>query len=112
MKKIMMPVAVAVLFFISCKGNSYTMETTYKATKTNGDSTMTTRNQSISADSDSLAYIKANEEFNKLPAKENSDGMPFKFLVKNSKGVVVPAPGIDTSADNNKLMYPNQKSPN
>jgi len=114
MKKLSILISFSMVVLISCNSkNSYTMETVYKETKAGGDSVMVTKNETISADSDSLAYLEAQKQFNELVGKmpNNNNGMPVSFLLKNSKGAVISAAGLDSTKDKESNMYPNQKSP-
>lgn len=110
MKKLSILVSLPVLLLISCGGgNTYTMETYYSDSKGTGDTTMVTEKDNISADTDSAAYMKAQEKFNALMAKSgDKHGLPVKFTVRNNDGNFVVAPGMDT-ARVEKQMYPNQK---
>jgi hypothetical protein len=63
MKKLSLLLSLSMLLLISCGGgNSYTMETYYSEKKGAGDTTMVTEKDNISADTDSAAYMKAQEK--------------------------------------------------
>ncbi|MEO5893420.1 MAG: hypothetical protein ABIQ31_24420, partial [Ferruginibacter sp.] len=101
-----------VVLLLSCSGkNTYTIETFYSSNKNTGDTTLTSKKDNITADTDSAAYVKANDQFNKLTSKSgDNNGMPVKFTIRNHEGVIVIAPGQD-STQQDRNMYPNQKSP-
>jgi len=101
----------AIVFLFSCSGkNSYTLETFYKSNGGNGDTSLISDKDNISADNDSTAFIKAQDKFNGLKAKPDKHGTPVKFTLRNHNGVVVISPRQDTTQENT-TAYPNQKSP-
>jgi len=109
MKKLSFILFSAVML-VSCGGkDSYTVETFYSNNKGNGDTTLVTEKDNISAESDSAAYAKAQDKFNSLMGKSgDKNGMPVKFTVRDHDGVIVAGPGLDTNQVE-KQMYPNQK---
>ncbi|MEO6720660.1 MAG: hypothetical protein ABIN67_09840 [Ferruginibacter sp.] len=109
MKKLTVLFSLAVAMLCSCGGgNTYTLETFYSS-KSDGDTTMVTEKDNIYADSDSAAFVKAQDKFNSLMAKSgDKHGMPVKFTLRDHDGVVIVPPGMD-SAGVEKQMYPAQK---
>jgi len=112
MKKLPGFLFFAMVFLFSCSGkNSYTLETFYKNNGANGDTTLVSDKDNISADNDSTAFIKAQDKFNGLKSKpDNNHGEPVKFTLRNHDGVVITSPRQDTTQENT-TAYPNQKSP-
>jgi len=112
MKKLPGFLFFATVFLFSCSGqHSYTLETFYKNDGGNGDTTLTSDKNNISADNDSSAFIKAQDKFNDLKAKpDEKRGAPVKFTLRNHDGVIIISPRQDTTQENT-TAYPNQKSP-
>lgn len=111
MKKILMllPVSFALLLISCNSGDSYKMETFYSNDKGDGDTTMTSKTNTIYAATDSIAWLKAQDEFNSTKSKANTeDGLPVKFTLRNKNDVIVAGPG-DLNPQVKELMYPNQK---
>lgn len=111
MKKIITLLSLVSVLLISCTGgNSYTMETFYNENKSADDTTLISENDVIKAESDSAAFIKAQEKYNELmSATGNKKGMPVKFIVRNSDDVIITGPGLGKTHQIEKEMYPNQK---
>jgi len=112
MKKLRGFLFLVVVFLFSCSGkNSYTLETFYKNNSGNGDTTLISDKDNISADNDSTAFVKAQDKFNDSKAKrDDKHGEPVKFTLRNHDGVVITSPRQDTTQENT-TAYPNQKSP-
>jgi len=112
MKKLPGFLFFAVVLLFSCSGkNSYTLETFYKSNSGNGDTTLISDKDNISADNDSTAFVKAQDKFDDSKAKrDNKHGEPVKFTLRNHDGVVITSPRQDTT-QTNTIAYPNQKSP-
>ena len=110
MKKLTVISSLVVTMLCSCGGeNTYTLETFYSNNKSDGDTTMVTEKDNIHADSDSAAFVKAQDKFNSLMAKSGDEhGMPVKFTVRDHDGVIIVQPGLD-SGNVEKQMYPAQK---
>lgn len=85
------------------------METFYSNNKGDGDTTMTSKTNTIKAATDSLAWLKAQDAFNSTKSNaDDKDGMPVKFTLRDKDDVIVAGPaGIDPKVK--ELMYPNQK---
>ncbi|MEJ7589328.1 MAG: hypothetical protein WKI04_17365 [Ferruginibacter sp.] len=111
MKKLSLLLSFAIVSLLSCSGDkTYTVETYYKNNNGGADTSLTSEKDKISADSDSAAYINAQEKFNGLAAKAgDKKGTPVKFTIRDKEGVIVIAPGNATKQDPNS--YPNQRSP-
>lgn len=111
MKNFLVLISLSAALLVSCTGgNSYELETFYSKDKAGGDSTLTSDKDNIHADSDSAAFIKAQEKFNSLKSDPDDDkGMPVKFTVRNSAGVIITEPGLHRTGEAGKQMYPNQK---
>ena len=111
MKNLFIAAVVSSFFLIACGGkNSYEMETFYSATKNAGDTATTSEKDNITAETDSAAFVKAQEKFNsQLNKSENDKGMPVKFTLRNHDGVIVTQPGQQATREAEKPMYPNQK---
>lgn len=109
MKKLIGLLSLAVAMFCSCGGgNTYTLETFYSS-NSDGDTTMVTEKDNIHADTDSAAFVKAQDKFNSLMATSgDKHGMPVKFTLRDHDGVIIVRPGID-SAGVEKQTYPAQK---
>jgi hypothetical protein len=110
MKKLLILLSVPLLLLFSCGGkNTYTMETFYSSNKDDSDTTLTSEKDNISADTDSVALVKAQEKYNALLGKEgDKHGMPVKFTLRDHNGVIVVRPEHD-SMQVEKQMYPAQK---
>ncbi len=111
MKNLIVILSFCAALLLSCTGkNSYELETFYSNNKTAGDTTLTSDKDNIHADSDSAAFFKAQEKFNSLKNDRDDDkGMPVKFTVRNSAGVIITDPGLHRTGEAEKRMYPNQK---
>ena len=111
MKNFLVIISFFAITLISCNGkNSYTFEAFYSENKNNGDTMMVSKKDNITADNDSIAFMKAQEKFNELMAKSGDDnGLPVKFTLRDNKGVIITEPGLQKSREMEKPMYPNQK---
>ncbi len=82
------------------------METFYSKDKSNGDTTMVGKESSFHAESDSIAYLTAQEKFDAMLGKQGGENdLPVKFTLRNKNGVIVANPAQKRE---NELMYPNQ----
>lgn len=104
----LLPVAFLFVFMSCNSGESYKMETFYSNNKGDGDTTMTSKTNTITAVTDSIAWLKAEEAFNSTKSKsDDKDGMPVKFTLRDKNDVIVEGPG-GISPQDKELMYPNQ----
>ena len=111
MKNLILATLVTTSLLLSCGGkNSYEMEIFYSEGKTDGDTTMVSKKDKIVADSDSAAFVKAQQEFSDKMNKANGEKeVPVKFTLRNHDGVMVTQPGQQNAREVEKPMYPNQK---
>lgn len=86
---------ITLILINSCKDkNHYVVETTYRQFTANGDSTLRTITNIFNAATDSIAFYKGQEDYNKSIAKtDTSNGVAIRFVVRNGKGNVVLTPG-------------------
>ncbi len=113
MKKLLVLLSFPTIVLVSCSGkNTYTVETFYTNNNgKNGDTLLVSNKDNLSADNDSTAFVKAQAKFNTLMSKSgDKHGLPVKFTVRNHDGVIVVAPG-QSIMQQDRNMYPNQKSP-
>lgn len=75
------------------------------------DTSLTNKTISFDAASDSVAYLKGQNDFSEAKAKQSDDnkGLPVKFIVRNDKGNVVLPPGSFKLQELEETLYPNQK---
>ncbi|MDO9373261.1 MAG: hypothetical protein V4725_03090 [Bacteroidota bacterium] len=110
MKNLFIVAVIASFFGVACGGKgSYEMETFYSNSQNNGDTTMVGEKDNISADSDSTAFLKAQEKFTSRQNDKSDKGVPVKFTLRNHEGVIVTQPGQQQTREEEKRMYPNQK---
>ena len=111
MKILIVATLLTTSVLLSCGGkNSYEMEIFYSEGKTDGDTTMVGKKDKIVADSDSAAFVKAQQEFSeKMNKSDGEKEVPVKFTLRDKDGVIITQPGQQKAREIEKPMYPNQK---